>query len=69
MTRLALAVFPLLAAALPATAQSPVKVREFGTLANNVYHHNWTGTEFTLPAGWTLVTQGWGDIALAPVTQ
>jgi hypothetical protein len=62
MTRLALAVFPLLAAALRATAQSPVKVREFGTLANNVYHHKWTGTEFTLPAGWTLVTQGWGDL-------
>lgn len=52
---------PLLAAALPASAQSPAKVREFGTLANNVYHHNWTGTEFTLPEGWTLVTQGWGD--------
>jgi hypothetical protein len=68
MTRLALAVFPLLAAALPATAQSPVKVREFGTLANNVYHHNWTGTEFTAgrlaPGNPRL-----GRLALAPVTQ
>jgi hypothetical protein len=55
------AVPPVLAAAIPASAQTPPKTREFGHLENSVYHHNWTGTEFTLPSGWTLVSQGWGD--------
>ena len=58
---IAFAVLPLLAAAIPASAQSPVKVREISTLENGVYHHNRTGVEFTLPAGWTLVSQGQAD--------
>jgi hypothetical protein len=53
-----LAILPLLAAAVPAGAQSREKVREIGTLENGVYRHHRTGVAFTLPAAWTLVSQG-----------
>ena len=30
---------------------------EIGTVQNNVYHHNRTGIEFTLPSGWSVGSQ------------
>jgi hypothetical protein len=38
-----------------------VKVRDFGGMQGDVYVHKWTGVQLTLPAGWSLVSQGWGD--------
>ncbi|HWE49238.1 MAG TPA: hypothetical protein VG273_05595 [Bryobacteraceae bacterium] len=31
---------------------------EIGTFTNNRFHHNLTGTEFSLPAGWIVTYQG-----------
>jgi hypothetical protein len=57
----AFAVLSLLAAAVPASAQSREKVGDIGTVENGVYRHDRTGVEFTLPSGWTLVSQGHAD--------
>lgn len=35
---------------------------DISTLQNGVYHHNRTGVEFTLPAGWTFVSEGRADV-------
>jgi hypothetical protein len=34
---------------------------EISTLQDGVYHHNRTGVEFTLPAGWSFVSEGRAD--------
>jgi hypothetical protein len=54
------AVLPL-AVALSTWAQSPQRVHEFGTLQNDVYHHNASAVEFTLPDGWHIVSQGYAN--------
>jgi hypothetical protein len=41
----------------PKSAEIP-KNAEIGTVVNGQYHHNLTGVEFTLPAGWSVLSQG-----------
>jgi hypothetical protein len=58
---IAFATLPLLlTSAISVCAQAPAKIRQ-STLENGVYHHNRTGVEFTLPAGWTFVSEGHAD--------
>ena len=54
-----LALFPLIAAAIPAQAQTSAKGQSMGTFENGVYHHNRTGVQFTLPTDWVIVSQVW----------
>jgi hypothetical protein len=55
------ALFLLIAAVIPVQAQTSGKAGSMGTLENGVYHHNLSGIQFTLPADWVIVSQGWAS--------
>jgi hypothetical protein len=62
------AIFPFVVLlSLPAFSQQPMAPNSFatgavpsaiGTFTNNRFHHTLTGTEFSLPAGWSAMYQG-----------
>ena len=51
--------FALIMLAAISAAQEPITApHEIGTFTNGRYHHNLTGTEFTIPPDWRLTHQG-----------
>jgi len=48
----------LIAATAWAQTENSREVLTMGTLEDGVYHHNRTGIQFAVPAGWVIVTEG-----------
>jgi hypothetical protein len=65
---LTFAFLALAAAAIPVQAQKSDKAQSFGSLENDIYHHNRTGIQFTLPPDWVIVSQGWASDGAQTVT-